>query len=52
MILELPRFDVGLCIDFKSVVVFQRRSCLDFGAALGLFVGSCVDSKNIILDCS
>ena len=29
----------------RALVAVRRRSCVDLGAALGLFVGSCVDLK-------
>ena len=42
---ELPRFDVGSSVDSRASVADWRRSYVDLGSALGLFVGSCVDLK-------
>ena len=36
----------------RASVAVWRRSCVDLGAALGLFVGSCVDLRTACEDCS
>ena len=52
MVSELPRFVVGSSVDSRASVADWRRSCVDLGSALGLFVGSCVDLRTECEDCS
>ena len=42
---EHPRFVVGSSVDSRASVADWRRSFVDLGSELGLFVGSCVDLK-------
>ena len=51
MVSEHPRFDVGSSVDSKASVADWRRSCVDLGSELGLFVGSCVDLRKACEDC-
>jgi len=52
VVTEHPRFDVGSSVDSRASVADWRRSCVDLGSELGLFVGSCVDLRTACEDCS
>ena len=51
LVSEHPRLVVGSYVDSKGISCCLAKSYVDLGAALGLFVGSCVDLK-IAYSCS